>query len=91
MHDWDDDACVQILTRCRDALAAGGRILVLEQTLPEHDGDDVARALDLEMLVDTGRGRERTRAEFEALFARAGLRVRSVVPIAVLSLYELEP
>jgi hypothetical protein len=91
VHDWDDDACVRILTRCRDALAPGGRILVLEQTLPEHDGDDLARALDLEMLVDTGRGRERTRAEFEALFARAGLRVRDVTPIAVLKLYELEP
>jgi hypothetical protein len=91
VHDWDDDACVQILTRCRDALAPGARILVLEQTLPEHDGDDLARALDLEMLVDTGRGRERRRVEFEALFARAGLRVRDVIPIAVLKLYELEP
>jgi hypothetical protein len=91
VHDWDDDACVRILSHCRDALAAGGRILVLEQTLPDHDGDDLARALDLEMLVDTGRGRERTRAEFDALFARAGLRVRNVIPIAVLSVYELEP
>jgi hypothetical protein len=91
VHDWDDDSCVQLLTRCRDALAPGGRILVLEQTLPDHDGDDLSRALDLEMLVDTGRGRERTRSQFEGLFARAGLRVRSVIPIAVLSAYELEP
>jgi predicted O-methyltransferase YrrM len=91
VHDWDDDSCVRFLSRCREALASGGRILVLEQTLPEHDGDHMTKALDLEMLVDTGKGRERTRAQFDALFARAGLAVRRVVPIAVVSIYELEP
>jgi len=91
VHDWDDESCVRFLTRCREALAPGGRVLVLEQTLPEHDGDHMTKALDLEMLVDTGKGRERTRAQLDALFARAGLRVRRVVPIAVLGAYELEP
>jgi ubiquinone/menaquinone biosynthesis C-methylase UbiE len=90
IHDWDDDSCARILTRCREALPPGGRVLVLEQTVPGHDGDHVVKAVDLEMLVDAA-GRERTRAEFEALFARAGLRVRSVIPIALLSVYELEP
>jgi O-methyltransferase domain len=35
--------------------------------------------LDLNMMVMTG-GRERTRDEFAALFARAGVRLSSVVP-----------
>jgi len=90
VHDWDDDSCVRFLTNCRTALAAGGRVLVLEAILPEHAGDHFVRAVDLEMLVVTGAGRERTRAEFEALFARAGLRIRKVLPIAVSSLFELE-
>jgi len=91
VHDWDDDSCARFLTRCREALASGGRVLVLEQTMPEHDGDHMVKTLDLEMLVDTGKGRERTRAQFDALFARAGLRVKRVIPIAITSLYELEP
>ena len=91
VHDWDDDSCVQFLTKCRDAMAPGGRVLVLEAIVPEHDGDHFSKAVDLEMLVDTGAGRERTRAQFDALFARAGLRVRRVVPIALSSLFELEP
>jgi len=91
VHDWDDDSCVRFLTKCRDAMAPGGRVLVLEAIVPEHDGDHFAKAVDLEMLVDTGAGRERTRAQFDALFARAGLRVRRVVPIALSSLFELEP
>ncbi len=91
VHDWDDESCVAFLSRCREALAPGGRVLVLEQTMPEHDGDHFIKALDLEMLVDTGKGRERTRAQLDALFARAGLRVARVVPIALTSIYELEP
>ena len=91
VHDWDDNSCVQFLTRCREALPLGGRVLVLDQTMPVHSGDSPAKALDLEMLVDTGKGRERTRREFEALFARAGLRIRRVIPIAITSVFELEP
>lgn len=91
VHDWDDDSCVRILTSCREGLAPDGRVLVLEQTMPGHHGDHVVKAIDLEMLVDTGRGRERTREEFERLFARAGLRIEKVIPIAITSLYELAP
>ena len=91
VHDWDDESCIKFLSNCRNAMAPSGRILVLEATLPTGDGDHFTKALDLEMLVDTGAGRERTRAEFADLFARAGLRVRKVIPIALTSLFELEP
>ena len=91
VHDWDDESCVKFLFNCRNAMAPGGRVLVLEATLPTNNGDHFTRALDLEMLVDTGAGRERTRAEFDELFTRAGLRVRRVIAIALTSLFELEP
>ena len=91
VHDWDDASCVRILTRCREALAPGGRILVLEGEMPTHDGDHLLKLVDLEMLVDTGKGRERTRAEMDELVATAGLRVRRAVPIALSTLFELEP
>ena len=51
----------------------------------------LVKALDLEMLVDTGKGRERTRAEFDTLFAAAGLRVGRIVRIALTHVFELEP
>ena len=91
VHDWDDESCVRFLTRCRTALPDGGRVLVLEFVMPDHDGDAIVKATDLEMLVDTGKGRERTRAEFDALFAAAGLRVRRVIRIALTHIFELEP
>ena len=89
VHDWDDESCVRILSNVREALPPGGRALVLEQELPTHDGWHLAKALDLEMLVDTGAGRERTRAEFDALFTRAGLRVTRRGALPVLTIFEL--
>ncbi len=75
LHDWDDESCLRILTTLRAAMTRDARIVVIEQELPGHDGWHLTKATDLEMLVDTGAGRERTRAEFEALFTRAGLRM----------------
>jgi SAM-dependent methyltransferase len=82
LHDWDDDACVTILRNAAETLAPGGRILVVEKPLPTHDGTDFAKASDVLMLVLGDGGRERTVAEYEALFARAGLRLleRTTLP-----------
>lgn len=91
VHDWDDESCVRILSNVRTAMAPDGRVLVLEQELPHHDGARLVRALDLEMLVDSGAGRERTRAEYEALFERAGLAVAKRGALAVLTIFELAP
>lgn len=89
VHDWDDDSCVRILSNVRTAMPAAGRVLVLEQELPDHDGWHLAKALDLEMLVDTDAGRERTGAQFEALFERAGLRIARRGALPVLTIFEL--
>lgn len=73
LHDWDDEQCVQILRNCRRAMRAEGRVLILEQIMPPrvHKSSAVVD-MDLAMLILTG-GRERTIAEYEALFAAAGL------------------
>lgn len=68
LHDWDDDRCVQLLSRCVQANPRAD-IIVIEMLI---DGPSPAATwFDLEMLVQTG-GRERTTAEFQALFQAAG-------------------
>lgn len=89
VHDWDDESDVKILGNIRTAMAPGARVLVLEQELPRHDGWHLVKAVDLEMLVDTGAGRERTRQEFEVLFGRAGLRLAKTHTLPVLTIFEL--
>ena len=77
IHDWDDAKCARILGHCRDAMAPGGRVLVADRVIRPGNGADWSKLLDINMLVGPG-GLERTRAEFAALFANAGLKLLKV-------------
>jgi SAM-dependent methyltransferase len=79
LHDWSDEESVRLLERCRAALAPGGRMVVIETLVPDHNRPEMVHLMDLNMLVMTG-GLERTEAEYAALFARAGLRLSRAVP-----------
>ena len=83
IHDWDDTRAVAILAACRKAMRVDGRVLLVERLLPDHatiGRETDVYFVDLEMLVMTPGGRERTDAEFRDLFARAGLVLQQVVP-----------
>ena len=82
LHDWDDDSCIQILRRCRDAMAPGGRIAIIELLVEDINDPGVAALMDLNMLVVSPSGRERSLPEFDALLAAAGLRRTSMVRTA---------
>jgi hypothetical protein len=79
IHDWDDDRCVRILGNCRGVMDPKGRVLVVDHVIPPGNGASWGKLLDINMMVVTG-GRERTREQFRDLFARAGLRLKRVVP-----------
>jgi hypothetical protein len=81
LHDWDDERCVRILENCRRAMAAGGRVLVVDHVLGGGNRHNWGKLLDINMMVITG-GRERTKQEFKELFWRAGLRLKRVFATA---------
>jgi hypothetical protein len=83
IHDWDDARALDILKSCRAGMSAAARLLVVERVMParaEQGRCPEAYLLDLEMLVLTPGGRERTEADFRALFSAAGFRVTRFVP-----------
>ena len=82
LHDWDDRRAEAILANCRNALVPDGRLLIIEQVLPDPgavDGQRDPTFADLGMLVLYG-GKERTRADFDALCERSGLSIERIVP-----------
>ncbi len=79
LHDWSDEHCRTILRLVREQLPRDGRLLVYELVLSDNPGPTPAKMLDIEMLVMTVGGRERTPEEFANLFASAGLRLERVV------------
>lgn len=77
LHDWDDRDAVRILRRCREQMAPEHRLFVVEQVIPDDLMPHPARLLDLHMLVLLG-GRERTEAQWRALFGQADLRLARI-------------
>jgi O-methyltransferase domain len=84
IHDWDDEGAVKILSACQAAMADTGCVLIAEMVLPEGTEKDtapsMAKLLDVEMLVLTSGGRQRTETQFRALFDQAGLRLTRILP-----------
>ena len=79
LHDWDDERCIAILGACRRAMPADGRLLVIEQVIPHSEGRSFAKSGDVNMLVNLT-GRERTGAEYRALYEAAGFALTRVIP-----------
>ena len=80
LHDWDDEHCVAILRSARNATVEGGRLLVVEEALPPGNAPSPGKILDLFMLMVGGR--ERTQAEYGALFEQAGYELKRIIPTA---------
>lgn len=79
IHDWDDERSIRILRKCHGAMRPGGKILLAEVVLGSGAESKFARLLDLEMLVMTQGGRERTQEEFQKLYEAAGFKLTAVV------------
>ena len=81
LHDWSDEDAVRILRRCKAAMNAGSRLLVVEGLLPANpsDGRPTEYLIDLQMMAMFGAARERTQAEFAELLDEAGLKLARVV------------
>lgn len=79
VHDWSDDEAITILSHCRTGVKPGGKLLLVEMIVAPGDAEDVAKLIDLEMLVNLT-GRERTEAEYCRLVAGAGWRLTRVIP-----------
>jgi hypothetical protein len=85
IHDWDDARAVTILGNCRRAMRIDGTLLIVEGVYPPRIDQSLASrgaaGNDVNMLVNTG-GRQRSEAEFRALYEAAGFTLRRIVPTA---------
>ncbi|MEV0455190.1 methyltransferase [Catellatospora methionotrophica] len=77
LHNWNDDNAIAILRRVHAVLPPHGRVIVLEEFLPEEAdpaGRSAAGLVDLLMLV-TLEGRDRTENEYRELLGKAGFEI----------------
>lgn len=88
IHDWSDEHCCTILKLMRERLPANGRVLLCEMVVTDEPGPTPAKMLDIEMLLVTVGGKERTKHEFAELLGSCGLHLNRIVaterPICVI-------
>ena len=82
VHGMDDERATALLERCRRAMVDRSKLLVVELTVPSGNEPSLGKVIDLEMLLMTRGGRERTEDEYRALFEAAGFRLTRVIPTA---------
>lgn len=92
LHDWPDADCSTILQRCREAMRATDRLLVIEMlTVPCQPNPRVS-ILDMMMLLYFGEARQRTADEYKDLFRGTGFELARVLPTAsAFSIVEARP
>lgn len=80
VHRLDDTDAIALLRRCREAMAPGGRLLIVEMMLKPDQPQDFGRWMDLNTLLVCG-GRERSVADYAELLANSGLRLAHTHPL----------
>lgn len=84
LHDWSDESCLKILKNCYRALPAHGKVIALDNNVPEiidfEGADAMALLIDSHMLAFTDLGgRERIDSEYRKLGLAAGFKEVKVV------------
>jgi O-methyltransferase len=84
IHDWNDEQSIKILTNCRRAMNADGRVLLIELVMPDRvDQTPDCRAateVDVNMMVILG-GQVRTENHYRTLFEASGIKLTRVIPL----------
>ncbi|KAL8505567.1 hypothetical protein ACS0TY_016708 [Phlomoides rotata] len=84
LHDWSDQECIQILTKCKEAIPSkekGGKVIIIDMVV----GNNI-EAMETQLLVDMGlmlwvTGKERTEQEWANIFHAVGFTTYNITPI----------
>ncbi len=80
VHNWDDERAIKILKNCHQVMAEEGKLLLVEMIMPKGNDPFVGKLVDLESLLLTPGGYERTEAQYRSLLDAAGFKIAQIIP-----------
>ena len=80
LHDWSDEDCLRILKNIYAVAEPGTKLLIVDAVIGARNEHEFAKTLDIQMLVLTHEGKERTHAEWKELLHAAGFKLTRIVP-----------
>ena len=92
LHDWNELDALKILKVCRREMGVKSRLLIIETIVPDNSAFHMSKMLDLEMLVMTKGGVERTISQLDDLIHLANFRIVKTYQFECLeTVIEIEP
>ncbi|RZC84734.1 hypothetical protein C5167_047519 [Papaver somniferum] len=86
LHEWNDEECIQILKRCKEAIPKGGKVIIADVVIDmdsTHPYSKSRLAMDLAMMLHTG-GKERTEEDWKKLIDAAGFASCKITKLSAL-------
>jgi hypothetical protein len=91
IHDWDDDRSITLLKHTASFMQTGNRLLLIETIIKPDNKPSFGKYLDIQMMIITRGGRERTLHEYKTLIEKSGLNfVRVIHNATPFSIIEIE-
>ncbi|XLR21127.1 hypothetical protein HN51_067921 [Arachis hypogaea] len=86
LHDWDDEHCVKILKKCKDAISKntkGGKAIIIDFVINEKQDEFGLTQMKLRMdiAMTSVNGKERSEEEFKKPFLEAGFQDYKIFPL----------
>ncbi|MBM3436198.1 MAG: methyltransferase domain-containing protein, partial [Bacteroidetes bacterium] len=79
LHAFDDLTCIMLLKNIHQNTLPGTRLLIIEAVIGEINKPQFGKLFDLQMLLGTDGGKERTKSEFITIIEEAGFRFKRVI------------
>lgn len=93
LHNWNDEECVKILNKCKEAIPSHGKVIIIETVLENKKEDnkliETQFFYDMQMMVLFA-GKERNEKEWANLIFSAGFSNYKITP-GLISLIEVYP
>ncbi|MEN9566826.1 MAG: hypothetical protein RLZZ69_2022 [Cyanobacteriota bacterium] len=80
IHNWDDEGALKILKNCRQAMNPDAKLLLVEAIMPTGNEPFVGKLIDMQSLLTTPGGYERTEVQYRQLLTQAGFVVSRIIP-----------
>ncbi|KAI9086786.1 hypothetical protein K1719_031380 [Acacia pycnantha] len=98
LHDWNDEECVKILNKCKEAITSKGKVIIIDMIMENSkedmdDDESVETQLFFDMLMMVVlTGKERNEKEWAKLISSSGFSDYKITPVLGLrSLIEAFP
>lgn len=79
LHAFDDETSIKLLKSIYQAMVKNGKILIMEAVIAEDNKPAFGKIFDLQMMIGTDGGKERTQKEYKNILEKSGFKFKRVI------------